>query len=125
MSDQLWLQEAGAALDCTEGVPSAPCHGLLGDAVRARARLHWRTDFGWGWPACHRGRHGPPRCPSPADDCRRLHGRTREGRVHTAGGSARGPAPGAPNWPLSWRSRAERSCRNVSCPRFCPTPPVP
>jgi len=25
MSDQLWLQEAGAALDCTEGVPSAPC----------------------------------------------------------------------------------------------------
>lgn len=55
------LQEAGAALVCTEGVPSAPCHRLLGDAVRARARLHWRTDFGWGRPACV-----SPRTPWPA-----------------------------------------------------------
>jgi uncharacterized protein (TIGR02679 family) len=36
-----------AALVCTEGVPSAACHKLLGDAVRAGARLHWRADFDW------------------------------------------------------------------------------
>ncbi|MBT2487715.1 TIGR02679 family protein [Streptomyces sp. ISL-96] len=41
------LQDAGAALVCTEGVPSAACHKLLGDAVRAGARLHWRADFDW------------------------------------------------------------------------------
>lgn len=41
------LQETGAALVCTEGVPSAACHKLLGDAVRAGARLHWRADFDW------------------------------------------------------------------------------
>ncbi|NBM20059.1 TIGR02679 family protein [Streptomyces sp. GC420] len=40
--------EAGsAALVCTEGVPSAACHQLLADAVRAGARLHWRADFDW------------------------------------------------------------------------------
>ncbi|MBW8799563.1 MAG: TIGR02679 family protein [Streptomyces sp.] len=39
------LQDTGAALVCTEGVPSAACHRLLGDAVRAGARLHWRADF--------------------------------------------------------------------------------
>ncbi|MEV6736729.1 TIGR02679 family protein [Streptomyces sp. NPDC051104] len=39
------LQDTGAALVCTEGVPSAACHKLLGDAVRAGARLHWRADF--------------------------------------------------------------------------------
>ncbi|MFJ9541812.1 TIGR02679 family protein [Streptomyces sp. NPDC101225] len=41
------LQETAAALVCTEGVPSAACHKLLGDAVRAGARLHWRADFDW------------------------------------------------------------------------------
>lgn len=41
------LQETGAALVCTEGVPSAACHRLLGDAARAGARLHWRADFDW------------------------------------------------------------------------------
>ena len=40
-------QDAGAALVCTEGVPSAACHKLLGDAARAGARLHWRADFDW------------------------------------------------------------------------------
>ncbi|MEV8545614.1 TIGR02679 family protein [Streptomyces sp. NPDC051572] len=41
------LQDTGAALVCTEGVPSAACHQLLGDAVRVGARLHWRADFDW------------------------------------------------------------------------------
>lgn len=41
------LQDTGAALVCTEGVPSAACHRLLGDAVRAGARLYWRADFDW------------------------------------------------------------------------------
>ncbi|MFE0732560.1 TIGR02679 family protein [Streptomyces antibioticus] len=41
------LQDTAAALVCTEGVPSAACHRLLGDAVRAGARLHWRADFDW------------------------------------------------------------------------------
>ncbi|MGW6605665.1 TIGR02679 family protein [Streptomyces sp. NPDC055036] len=41
------LQETGAALVCTEGVPSAACHKLLGDAARAGVRLHWRADFDW------------------------------------------------------------------------------
>jgi uncharacterized protein (TIGR02679 family) len=41
------LQETGAALVCTEGVPSAACHRLLGDAARAGVRLHWRADFDW------------------------------------------------------------------------------
>ncbi|MET7906263.1 TIGR02679 family protein [Streptomyces sp. NPDC005355] len=41
------LQGSGAALVCTEGVPSAACHKLLGDAVGAGARLHWRADFDW------------------------------------------------------------------------------
>ncbi|HCA87718.1 MAG TPA: TIGR02679 family protein [Streptomyces sp.] len=41
------LQDTSAALVCTEGVPSAACHKLLGDAVRAGARLHWRADFDW------------------------------------------------------------------------------
>ncbi|MFE6555089.1 TIGR02679 family protein [Streptomyces sp. NPDC057746] len=41
------LQDTGAALVCTEGVPSAACHKLLGDAVRAGSQLHWRADFDW------------------------------------------------------------------------------
>lgn len=41
------LRNTGAALVCTEGVPSAACHKLLGDAVRAGARLYWRADFDW------------------------------------------------------------------------------
>jgi uncharacterized protein (TIGR02679 family) len=41
------LQDSSAALVCTEGVPSAACHKLLGDAVRAGARLYWRADFDW------------------------------------------------------------------------------
>ncbi|TLQ44520.1 TIGR02679 family protein [Streptomyces marianii] len=41
------LQDTAAALVCTEGVPSAACHKLLGDAVRAGARLRWRADFDW------------------------------------------------------------------------------
>lgn len=41
------LQDTSAALVCTEGVPSAACHKLLGDAVRAGARLYWRADFDW------------------------------------------------------------------------------
>lgn len=41
------LRNTGAALVCTEGVPSAACHTLLGDAVRAGARLVWRADFDW------------------------------------------------------------------------------
>ena len=36
-----------AALVCTEGVPSAACHALLGQAVARGARLHWRADFDW------------------------------------------------------------------------------
>ncbi|MFG2938388.1 TIGR02679 family protein [Streptomyces sp. NPDC048282] len=41
------LEDTCAAVVCTEGVPSAACHRLLGDAVRAGARLHWRADFDW------------------------------------------------------------------------------
>ncbi|MFD7606632.1 TIGR02679 family protein [Streptomyces mirabilis] len=41
------LQDTSAALVCTEGVASAACHKLLGDAVRAGTRLHWRADFDW------------------------------------------------------------------------------
>ncbi|MFF3253824.1 TIGR02679 family protein [Actinacidiphila glaucinigra] len=41
------LQATGAALVCTEGVPSAACHRLLGDAARAGVRLRWRADFDW------------------------------------------------------------------------------
>ncbi|WP_329538354.1 TIGR02679 family protein (plasmid) [Streptomyces sp. NBC_01450] len=41
------LEDTGAALVCTEGVPSAACHKLLDDAVQAGARLHWRADFDW------------------------------------------------------------------------------
>jgi len=41
------FEDTSAALVCTEGVPSAACHKLLGDAVRAGARLHWRADFDW------------------------------------------------------------------------------
>ncbi|WP_328398181.1 DUF2399 domain-containing protein [Streptomyces sp. NBC_00390] len=41
------LEGTGAALVCTEGVPSAACHKLLGDAVRAGARLYWRADSDW------------------------------------------------------------------------------
>ena len=41
------LQDTSAALVCTEGVPSAACHKLLGDAVRVGARLRWRADFDW------------------------------------------------------------------------------
>ncbi|WP_431961972.1 TIGR02679 family protein [Actinacidiphila sp. bgisy160] len=41
------LQGSGAALVCTEGVPSAACHRLLGDAARAGVRLRWRADFDW------------------------------------------------------------------------------
>ncbi|MFJ9379552.1 TIGR02679 family protein [Streptomyces sp. NPDC101455] len=41
------LEDTCAALVCTEGVPSAACHRLLGDAARAGARLYWRADFDW------------------------------------------------------------------------------
>ncbi|MFD7056931.1 TIGR02679 domain-containing protein [Streptomyces mirabilis] len=71
------LQDTGAALVCTEGVPSAACHKLLGDAVRAGARLHWRADFDWASlriTADAVARHGAHPL---ADDGRRLHGRTR------------------------------------------------
>jgi uncharacterized protein (TIGR02679 family) len=34
-------------LVCTEGMPSAACHKLLGSAVARGARLHWRADFDW------------------------------------------------------------------------------
>jgi uncharacterized protein (TIGR02679 family) len=36
-----------AALVCTEGVPSAACHAVLGKATTRGARLHWRADFDW------------------------------------------------------------------------------
>jgi uncharacterized protein (TIGR02679 family) len=36
-----------APLVCTEGMPSAACHELLGSAVAHGARLHWRADFDW------------------------------------------------------------------------------
>ena len=36
-----------APLVCTEGMPSAACHKLLGSAVARGARLHWRADFDW------------------------------------------------------------------------------
>jgi uncharacterized protein (TIGR02679 family) len=36
-----------APLVCTEGVPSAACHGFLEAAVAAGARLRWRADFDW------------------------------------------------------------------------------
>ncbi|WP_234381251.1 DUF2399 domain-containing protein [Streptomyces sp. NRRL F-5122] len=41
------LEAASPTLVCTEGVPSAACHKLLADAVRAGARLYWRADFDW------------------------------------------------------------------------------
>lgn len=41
------LGVASAALVCTEGVPSAACHAILGKAVSRGARLHWRADFDW------------------------------------------------------------------------------
>ncbi len=41
------LEAASPSLVCTEGVPSAACHKLLADAVRAGARLYWRADFDW------------------------------------------------------------------------------
>jgi uncharacterized protein (TIGR02679 family) len=34
-------------LVCTEGMPSAACHKLLGAAVGQGARLRWRADFDW------------------------------------------------------------------------------
>ena len=40
-------QSGGFALVCTEGVPSAACHRLLGACVRAGAVIHWRGDFDW------------------------------------------------------------------------------
>lgn len=41
------LGAASAALVCTEGVPSAACHAMVGKAVSRGARLHWRGDFDW------------------------------------------------------------------------------
>lgn len=41
------LGAASAALVCTEGVPSAACHALVGKAVSKGATLHWRADFDW------------------------------------------------------------------------------
>jgi uncharacterized protein (TIGR02679 family) len=41
------LGAASAALVCTEGVPSAACHAMLGKAVSRGATLHWRADFDW------------------------------------------------------------------------------
>ena len=41
------LGARGATLVCTEGVPSAACHTLLGKATSRGARLHWRADFDW------------------------------------------------------------------------------
>jgi uncharacterized protein (TIGR02679 family) len=41
------LGVGSAALVCTEGVPSAACHLLLGRAVAAGSRLRWRADFDW------------------------------------------------------------------------------
>jgi uncharacterized protein (TIGR02679 family) len=35
------------ALVCTEGIPSAACHRLLGACVRAGAAIGWRGDFDW------------------------------------------------------------------------------
>jgi uncharacterized protein (TIGR02679 family) len=37
----------GAALVCTEGVPSAACHAVLAKATARGARLRWRADFDW------------------------------------------------------------------------------
>jgi uncharacterized protein (TIGR02679 family) len=36
-----------AALVCTEGIPSAACHRLLGACARAGAAIGWRGDFDW------------------------------------------------------------------------------
>ena len=41
------LGAGSAALVCTEGVPSAACHAVLGKAAGRGARLHWRADFDW------------------------------------------------------------------------------
>jgi len=41
------LGAGGAALVCTEGVPSAACHAVAGKATARGARLHWRADFDW------------------------------------------------------------------------------
>jgi len=41
------LGAGGAALVCTEGVPSAACHAVVGKAAARGARLHWRADFDW------------------------------------------------------------------------------
>jgi uncharacterized protein (TIGR02679 family) len=35
------------AMVCTEGVPSAACHAVLGKATARGARLRWRADFDW------------------------------------------------------------------------------
>ena len=35
------------ALVCTEGIPSAACHRLLGACARAGAAIGWRGDFDW------------------------------------------------------------------------------
>jgi uncharacterized protein (TIGR02679 family) len=37
----------GAALICTEGVPSAACHRLLTAISSAGLKVHWRGDFDW------------------------------------------------------------------------------
>jgi uncharacterized protein (TIGR02679 family) len=41
------LSDSCPPLVCTEGVPSAACHRLLGRAVEQGARLRWRADFDW------------------------------------------------------------------------------
>ncbi|MFD4144296.1 TIGR02679 domain-containing protein, partial [Streptomyces sp. NPDC058572] len=59
------LRDTGAALVCTEGVPSAACHKLLDDAVRAGARLYWRADFDWAGLRITAGAGGGPPPPPP------------------------------------------------------------
>jgi uncharacterized protein (TIGR02679 family) len=41
------LSDGCPPLICTEGIPSAACHKLLGQAVKQGARLRWRADFDW------------------------------------------------------------------------------
>lgn len=41
------LGPRSAPLVCTEGVPSAACHAIIGKAAARGARLHWRADFDW------------------------------------------------------------------------------
>ncbi|MFF4208521.1 DUF2399 domain-containing protein [Streptomyces sp. NPDC001796] len=96
------LQDTGAALVCTEGVPSAACHKLLDDAVRAGARLHWRADFDWAGPRITAGavaRHGAHPWRMTAADYTAALGRSPHSRPPLiSSAAARSAQAGQPDW---------------------------